>query len=434
MTSHPLSIRFAHPQETSPAAPAEHKSGSSHTSGSTGEKQPVAFVIFQSGRRANGGVESITQVIERLQRVRPIIVTQLETPVNERWRRAGIDVYVWPLPYDLSSAFFSGGWHERQQKLRSLVWTNLCLFHLARRSDCHVVHCNDMDALWHTVFGAKAAGAKIVFNIRDTRAPDEQQRWWKWRLAFRLSNRQVVLSEEMKWFWNRNVFGEQCVPASLKVIRSIVDQTRMRPPEPGERERLRKRLGVPVDQPAFGYVATFNEKKAQLSFIENAGPELRRRLPSAHVYFLGDFDPKQNPYARRCQAAVERLSLGDNVTFVGFTPDTAAWYRSLDGVVLASQKEGLARCMIESLASGTPVVSFDVCSAREILEQYAAGRVVPSGDYTALVEAIAALAEGADLRAEMGRHGAQVARDLFNPKSVAPKYERLYKELIDHCS
>ena len=434
MTPFPLPTEPARPTEVEPATLAGRERDPSHTPEPAGKKQPVAFVVFQSGRRANGGVESVTQIIERLQRVRPIVITQLETPVNERWRRAGADVHVWPLPYSLNSAFFDGGWHAQQRKLRTLAWTNLRLFRLIRWAGCHVVHCNDTDALWHTVVGAKAAGAKVVFNIRGNRAPDEQQRWWKWRLAFRLSDQQVVLSEEMKRFWNKNIFSEGSASASLQVIRSIVDRTKMRPPEQGERERLRKRLGVPLDQPAFGYVATFNEIKAQLSFIENAGPELQRRLPDAHVYFLGDFDPKQNPYAWQCQAAVEQLGLGENTTFVGFTLDTAVWYRSLDGVVLASQKEGLARCMIESLACVTPVASFDVCSAREVLERHAVGRVVPAGDYAALVEAMADLLHRTDDRMEMGQRGAQLARDLFDPEAIVRDYERLYLRLGAHRS
>src|SRR3954471_9443817 len=60
--------------------------------------RPVLFVVTQSGARANGGVESITQVVERLRGVRAVVVTQSETAFNRRWRAAGADVRVWPMP------------------------------------------------------------------------------------------------------------------------------------------------------------------------------------------------------------------------------------------------------------------------------------------------------------------------------------------------
>jgi len=68
--------------------------------------------------------------------------------------------------------------------------------------------------------------------------------------------------------------------------------------------------------------------------------------------------------------------------------------------------------MIESLACGTPVVSFDVCSAREILVQYNCGRVVPQGDYAGLVRELATLARNTFLRNALGVHGSQTAREL----------------------
>src|ERR1043165_8429271 len=112
----------------------------------------VVFVVTQSGNRANGGVESITQVLENLRRVKPVVVTQMETKANSRWRAAGSEVLVWPMP---------------APRLSSLLRANLRMYKLIRRTKCRVVHCNDILALWHTSFGARAAGASVVFNVRN---------------------------------------------------------------------------------------------------------------------------------------------------------------------------------------------------------------------------------------------------------------------------
>jgi glycosyltransferase involved in cell wall biosynthesis len=85
--------------------------------------------------------------------------------------------------------------------------------------------------------------------------------------------------------------------------------------------------------------------------------------------------------------------------------------------------------MIESLACGTPVVTFDVMSAHEIVGEHAAGIVVPQGDYRLLAEAIGTILSDAELRRRMGERGTQLARELFDPERVQMRYKELYERL-----
>jgi glycosyltransferase involved in cell wall biosynthesis len=183
------------------------------------------------------------------------------------------------------------------------------------------------------------------------------------------------------------------------------------------------------DEVAVGYVATVNEKKGQLELLERAGAALRDRLPRARLHLVGDFRPDRDEYARRCREAVRRLGLERRVAFHGYRSGVAEWYQACDIVLLASRREGLARCMIESLACGTPVVSFDVCSAREILEEHDCGRVAAQGDYAGLAAALGELAADPALRARLGENGVRAARRLFDPGPVAAAYVRLYRAL-----
>src|ERR1043166_5957390 len=356
-----------------------------------GARPAVAFVVAQSGSRANGGVESITQVLERLRGVRAVVVTQSETEFNRRWRGAGARVLVWPMP-SLGPA--------------SLLKNNLRMFRLVRAEGCRVVHCNDIYALWQTAFGARAAGAAVVFNVRNVK-PAGRRYGWRWRLALRLSTRQLVLSKEMRAAFASRL-GVEEPRAGVEYIYSAVDARRFSPVEATERAALRERLGIGADCFAVGVVAAFEPRKGQLDLIRHGVASLRRLVPRARVYLLGDFAPSRDEYARRCLAAAAEAGLceaaeagpcgaeeaglpgavgagagggvtGGAVSFVGHRAEVAEWYRALDAVVVASQNEGLARCMIESLACGTPVVSFDVCSAREILEGRGCGLVVVAG-------------------------------------------------------
>jgi glycosyltransferase involved in cell wall biosynthesis len=379
----------------------------------TYQKQPVIFVVFQTGSRANGGVESVTQIIERCQQVKPIVITQLETSMNQRWRQAGAEVQIWST-------------QDQCSKFQSLLSTNLKMYRLVRETNCAAIHCNDIVAFWQTAIGAKLAGAPVVFNIRSTKAPNEPYAL-KWQAAFALSDRQVVLSREMREQLIARLKLSSNRQTKLKYIYSAVDSMKLCPAS--QPHRIRDRFGIKSGTFALGFIAQVRPVKAQLEFIEQAVPLLKQAIPNLQVYFLGDFDPTTNFYAARCSEAVKRLALEDTVTFVGYTSRVADWYRALDLVVLTSRREGLARCMIEGLACGTPVVSFDVCSADEILLGYECGQVAAQGDYDAIVNAIAKLARDPALRETMSRNGVKVARELFQPDAIVQQYENLYQTL-----
>lgn len=376
---------------------------------------PVAFVVTQSGARANGGVESITQVVERLRGVRPVVVTQSETAFNQRWRDAGACVCVWPMP---------------SLGLASLIKNNLRAFRLVRKEGCRVVHCNDIHALWQTAFGARAAGAAVVFNVRNVK-PSGSAYGRRWQLARRVSTRQLVLSEEMRETLARRLGIEESpsARARLEHIYSAVDTRKFSPIDAERRASLREKLGIEPDCFAVGVVAAFEPRKGQLEFIRETVPRLVRLIPRARVYFVGDFELESDAYARLCLEEAKSACVEESVSFVGYTEGVADWYRAFDAVAVASRNEGLARCMIESLACGTPVVSFDVCSAREILEGRECGMVVASGKHEAFAEALASLASDADARARLGARGAIAARELFDPAEVVRAYERLYLSL-----
>jgi glycosyltransferase involved in cell wall biosynthesis len=380
----------------------------------------VLFVVFQTENRANGGVESITQVIENLRGVAPVVLTQAETPATERWRRAGAAVHVQPF----------GGGRGPAARAAGLVRSNLAVRRLVRATGARVVHCNDIRSLQHAGPGARSAGATVVFNIRDVKPPSESY-GAQWRLA-QLADRVLVLSREMQTALRARLPG--ALPGTrartpVEFIYSIVDPAVMHPLPPAERAELRRQLGMAEDEVAVGYVATVNEKKGQLELLEAVGQTLRTRLPRVRLHLVGDFRPERDAYARRCQKAVQRLGLEGQVAFHGYRAGVAEWYQACDIVLLASRREGLARCMIESLACGTPVVSFDVCSAREILEENDCGRVAPQGDYAALAAALAQLAGDPALRARLGEQGRRVALRLFDPAPVAAAYVRLYRAL-----
>ncbi len=387
----------------------------------------VIFVIFQTGNRANGGVESITQVIENLENIKPIIITQLETPFNQRWEKAGAEVKVWPIPYSIGDSLLQGNYLSKWQRFKSLLLTNYQMFKLVKTSKYRVIHCNDPSAFWHTILGAKMAQASVIFNIRDVK-PLNENYGFKWKIAFKISDRQLVLSREMGETLAKRLSISPKNIDKISYIYSIVDLKKMTPVNQEKRLEIRQKLKIDSDKFAIGYIATFSPKKAQLDFIEKAGKNLKKSLPQAKIYFLGDFEPNNNKYAHSCQQATQKLNLENSISFIGYTNQISHWYQALDVIIVPTKNEGLARCSIESIACGTPVISFNVCSAKEILEENQCGIVVEMNDYQALVAKITMLASNRELSLMLGNNGAQIAKKLFEASKIVQEYKKIYQK------
>ena len=125
-----------------------------------------------------------------------------------------------------------------------------------------------------------------------------------------------------------------------------VDLSHFAPPAPGEKEKLRKELGLP-DGFLLLYAAEFSKRKNHrplLSAMAQTAPHMRLLLAG---------DGKLEKTVRR-QAA--RLP-SDKVLFLGYIPDTAPLLKACDGAVSCSLSEGLPLGIMEALVCGLPVAA-----------------------------------------------------------------------------
>lgn len=388
----------------------------------------MLVIALQSGKKADGGLESLTQLVCRFRRTQVTLLTQLESAKTDRWRGAGHDVWVHPLPYRPGERPAGGPIRSRLRTLWTHLHWNVSIAWKVLERKIDVVHVNDPHALWHCGPALWLLRTPVLFNIRDTKPRVSSFDRWKWRLAFSLSSRQVVLSREMGGFWAQVV--APWIRGAVQPIYSVVDGGRL---SDGQRRRaaLRAEAGLSEADFCVGYVASFSPKKAQLEFITRTAHELKSAPDRLRLVFIGDFEPAEDPYARACAEAVQQTGLEDRVRFLGYRADVHDWYGALDLVLVATRNEGLARCMIEALAAGTPVLSFSVCSAREILESttQTCGLVVNQGDYPALTKALfEVVSQQRKLHLWSGNAKLRAA-SLFRPDRNTVKYEEAYEEL-----
>lgn len=147
-------------------------------------------------------------------------------------------------------------------------------------------------------------------------------------------------------------------------------------------------------------------------------PELARlaaqRFPDARFTWVGDGDLR----------ASEAAAAPANLAFVGAVGRDAlpAVVREADVLLHPSRTEGLPKVLLEALASGVPVVTFDAYRPTFVSDG-GAGFVVGSPD--AMLEALGRLLADADLRARMGREARAVAA-RFSWDVVAARWQAVF--------
>ena len=133
-------------------------------------------------------------------------------------------------------------------------------------------------------------------------------------------------------------------------------------------------------------------------------PGILQRCPDAVLLMVGD-GPERNAY----EALARELGVENRVMFLGQRRDVPEILRAADLFVMPSESEGLPIAAIEALASGTPIIGFDVGGMAEVVTDRGNGRIVPAADQPAFIDAVAqTLADPALLRA-YSQHGVRAA-------------------------
>ena len=116
----------------------------------------------------------------------------------------------------------------------------------------------------------------------------------------------------------------------------------------------------------------------------------------------------------------ERLGISNSVHFPGPVSDIGPWYQHAQCLVLTSHHEGWPNVLVEAMANGCPVVSFDCrYGPAEILEGGKSGLLVPQGDIRSLTAAIARVASDRELQRRLSTEGRRRA-SAFSVEKVAP--------------
>ncbi len=137
--------------------------------------------------------------------------------------------------------------------------------------------------------------------------------------------------------------------------------------------------------------------------------------PALHLVILGE-----GPERANLLRLARELGLEGRLHLPGHVAEIETWYRHAACFVLSSRYEGWPCVLMEALATGCPVVSFDCdYGPSDILEGGKYGLLAPEGDVEGLAEGIARVLDDDALRRDLAARGPERAR-AFSVEKIAP--------------
>jgi glycosyltransferase involved in cell wall biosynthesis len=209
----------------------------------------------------------------------------------------------------------------------------------------------------------------------------------------------------------------------IRVIHNGVDTSKYRPASCEERIALRRELGFAEHDVVLITVASLKPLKRIDALLEVAAK--LRKGATLRVVVVGD-GSERGPL----EALAARLGIAERVWFAGVRDDVERLLRACDIFVLPSRTEAFPNVVLEAMATGLPVVTTDVGSVREMVEDKASALIVPPGDDVALAAALERLMQDATLRTTLGRRGRAIVEERFRFDAMCTKREQLFEELI----
>nr|BAL55460.1 glycosyl transferase family 1 [uncultured Acetothermia bacterium] len=215
------------------------------------------------------------------------------------------------------------------------------------------------------------------------------------RLAARWTDGLIVMNKEdlerakhMGFKEGENLFYIHGVGVDLERFSSV--------PENGA--LIQEELGLEAHNRVVTCVAEFIPRKNH-DFLLDAWKLVAHAEEKAHLLLVGE--------GRLCKAIESRVQQDriPRVHFLGFRRDVPSILAASDILVLTSKHEGLARCIMEAMAAGKPVVATDVRGSRDLVEHEVTGLLVQLGDVEGLAQAILRLIRDPELRQRMGQAG-----------------------------
>jgi glycosyltransferase involved in cell wall biosynthesis len=120
-------------------------------------------------------------------------------------------------------------------------------------------------------------------------------------------------------------------------------------------------------------------------------------------------------------AYAKQLKVEDKIEFLDFVDDMEGFFQKIDIFLFPSIHEGSANTILEAMWYAKPVVTFDISSMPELVENNVTGYLIPPGNMEAFADKVIALMQNPNMRKKMGENAQNQIVEKFNQTEILPQ-------------
>ena len=311
--------------------------------------------------------------------------------------------------------------HELPMKGRFDFRVIRSLVELIRERDIDIIHTHGYKSDIIGVIAAKLAGIKCMSTPHGFEESDD----WKLNQFIRLGGWtlryfDLIVPLSVELCNDIRKFG---VPEKKIVyVRNGVDLTAIDFRTPSE---AHAKSGQAEDARTIGFIGQLIGRKNVADLLD-VFERVATDYPQVRLVLLGDGDSRQQ-YERYAAA----MDSADRVHFKGFLNNPLQHLDGFDLFVMTSTREGIPRCLMESMAMGVPVAAYDIPGVDQLIEHGKSGLLAPLGDKDALEACWRELLWNSELADDIAASAAEQINRKFSAGQMAREYTELYRQLID---
>lgn len=198
------------------------------------------------------------------------------------------------------------------------------------------------------------------------------------------------------------------------------DTQAFQPPTEEQRQQARQALGIAPDEVAIAWVGELNANKRPQDAVRLLALTHAQRAET--ILLLAGTGPQEQ--------AVRALGrpLGDRLHVLGYVQGIGQVLQAADIFVNTSRREGLPLSIMEAMATGLPIVAYNIRGCSDLVADGVTGFLAAPRDVRAAADRVSLLADDVERRKTMGQAGRRRIQELFSLERVVPQMKRIYEE------
>ncbi len=268
-------------------------------------------------------------------------------------KKAGYEIYHLPYPNSYISRFI---WYR-----------NLCK--LIRREKYDVVHVHTSSLRWGGSLCAWLTGCRCISTFHST----FPTHWYSrpWHIWLRMTAKYIFgarfqsISDSV-WNYEKKVFMND-----THLVYNWYGANRFYPATDGEKENVRKQLGIKQDAFVVVSVAGCREMKRHCDIIHAINKIVPKCSKIMYLHVGG------GDYEQHERQLVKELGLEEHVMFCGAQQDVRPYLIASDIYLMTSRYEGISITTIEAMACRIPCILYDVIGLRDFNREEQCSVLIP---------------------------------------------------------